>query len=133
MAIRRLSHPIGAVLSQRQASAARMQATPDTYGVCIELLQLLTTMPTGNASSYTILFVLCLAFACLRFSDLDRSVDVQLGRDALHATTWRSKGKMCPTPWAALRKTWTGVDWGAQFFNLIQDILPEREGWHDCS
>ena len=47
-----------------------MQAIPYTYDVCIELLQLLTTMPMGSASPYTILFVLCLAFACLRFSDL---------------------------------------------------------------
>ena len=87
-------------------------------------MQLLAKLDERCAAAYTVLFLLCLAYACLRFSDLDRSVSVTLGRDAIHATSWRSKGKPMPTPWAALRKTWTDVDWGKQFYDLIQGILP---------
>ncbi len=72
----------------------------------------------------TILSLLCLAFACLHSSGLDLSIGIALGRDAIHATTWRSKGKPCPTLWAALRLTWIGFDWGKQFYDLIQQVLP---------
>lgn len=113
-----------AALTAREASAARLQACPYTYPVCLDLMQLLAKLDGRCAAAYTVLFLLCLAYACLRFSDLDRSVSVTLGRDAIHATSWRSKGKPMPTPWAALRKTWTDVDWGKQFYDLIQGILP---------
>ena len=114
-----------AACSARQASVLRTQATPYTYEVCLDLLHALEMVEDASAPAFAILFFLCLAFACLRFSDLDRSVNLQLGRDALHGTTWRSKGKAQPTPWAALRRTWDDYDWGGKFFKLLQESLPQ--------
>ena len=115
-----------AKMTSRDASLARLQATPYTYQTVADLLGLLGARDdVADSTAYAILFLLCLAFACLRFSDLDRSAGVSLGRDALHATCWRSKGKPAPVPWAALRVTWTGVDWGKQFFDLIHKVLPQ--------
>ncbi|CAK0803834.1 unnamed protein product, partial [Prorocentrum cordatum] len=115
-----------AKMSSRDASAARLQATPYTYQTAVDLLALLSAREDDQgATAYTILFLLCLAFACLRFSDLGRSTGVGLGRDALHAVCWRSKGKPAPVPWAALRVTWTGVDYGRRFFSHVNGILPQ--------
>ena len=113
-----------AACSARQASALRAQATPYTYEICLDLLHVLHAVDERTAPAFAILFILRLAFACLRFSDLDRSVNIQLGRGAVHGTTWRSKGKNHPTPWAALRRTWDDHDWGQHFFLLLRDVLP---------
>jgi hypothetical protein len=118
-----------AKMSAAAASAARLQAEPYTHQVVLDLLTLLGDGPSASdtkqqATTFTILFLLCLAFACLRFSDLDRSTGLSLGRDAIHAVCWRSKGKPAPIPWAALRRTWAEADWGGLFFSLVQDLLP---------
>ena len=110
--------------SAREASAARVQAAPYTYQVCLDLLCLLATVADDGAVAFTLMFMLCPAFGCLGFSDLDRSINVVPGKDSLHGTSWRSKGKDRPTPWAALRKTWDGVDWGGHFFQLVTATLP---------
>ncbi|CAK0841615.1 unnamed protein product, partial [Prorocentrum cordatum] len=121
-------------VSYRDASAARLQATPCTYQAVVGLLALLSAREDDQgATAYAILFLLWLAFACLRFSDLGRGAGVSLGRDALRAVCWRSKGKPAPVPWAALRVTWTGVDSGKVFFSHANGVLPQSadsaRGW----
>eukprot|EP00959_Pyramimonas_sp_CCMP1952_P090290 1890014-Pyramimonas_sp.AAC.1 len=64
-------------------------------------------------------FILLLAFACLRWSDLQRSAACTLSADAIYAETWRSKKKVGKTPWAAPRRDWQGRDWGGPLWATI--------------
>ncbi|CAK0827318.1 unnamed protein product, partial [Prorocentrum cordatum] len=101
-------------------------ATPYTYQTAVDLLSLLSARVDDlGATAYSILFLLRLAFARLRFSDLGRSVGSSLGRDELRAVRWRSKGKRTPAPWAALRVSCAGFDGGERFLSLASGINPQ--------
>ena len=114
--------------SKATARRLRTQAVPYTVEVVSDLLRVLFSIDVGSspAMAYAICFLLTLAFGCLRFSDLDRSHKVTLGKDALHSVTWRSKSHVGESPWAALRRTWKQEDWGKIFYNLAQSYLPEK-------
>ncbi len=58
-------------------------------------------------------FLLTLAMDTSRYSDLQRTHGrLSISRDAIYGTSQVSKRQPKPTPWAALRRSWTGIDWG---------------------
>ena len=99
---------------RREARAAREQATPYTKHVVDELLRFYEQ--AEGAEKFTTGFALLLAMAVLRFSDLDRTMDLSLNPDCLYGHTWRSKSKPEGMPWAMPRLTWTGFDIGGAHY-----------------
>ena len=121
-----------ATRSSKQAARHRQQAQPYTYEIVTVLLTVMMTA-TG-AMGFAIGFLLILALGCLRYSDLNRTKGMTLGRDSLYGTTWRSKKAPRPVPWAAIRYDWEGKDWGQRAWSLITELLPAEtkeypRGW----
>ena len=63
-------------------------------------------------------FLLCLTHGVLRWSDLQRSVQLTLGRDLLMGKAVMKK-KDVLTPWVAARRGFSGLDWAKSFMDLL--------------
>ena len=110
-------------LSSRQAAAERKQAAPYEQGTIDDLLQ---TFQQGGPLEEQFIsgFLLMLALAVLRFSDLHRVSCIALGRDSLYGTSWKSKKKAGSMPWAMLRLTHHGQDLGRDIMAVFKAVLP---------
>ena len=81
--------------------------------------------------------ILCLLHGVLRWSDFQRSTDMQLGVDLLYARSVMKKRNQL-VPWVASRFGFTGLDWGAKWLTVLQAhdmpgidfVLLAPEGWH---
>ena len=115
-----LADPV--VAAQKQQSAvkteeAREQAPAMTQVMLEGLIHLLHGANSCGNSGVCIYvgFVITLALACLRWSDLQKSMGIKLSKDSLYGESWKSKRKICRMPWAAPRRDWHGWDWACVF------------------
>ena len=115
--------------SIKDAARQRKQAVPYNHETVTALLQAFG-QARGPAHAYAVGFLILLATAVLRFSDLHRTGQVALNDDAIYGTSWKSKNKPGAMPWAAFRALHTGADIGVQFCGLICGNIPgdRREG-----
>ena len=107
---------------RREARAAREQATPYSHEVVNKLLALFSR--EQGVVKYATGFLLTMAMAVLRYSDMDRTKGLSINKDSLYAYTWRSKIKREGMPWAMPRYAWNGQDVGGEFYALAQELLP---------
>ena len=111
--------------SSLQAEAACEQAPPLTREIMDHMLDgffMAVDAKDVNGIIY-IGFVIVLAFACLRWSDLQRSCNINFSRDSFFGESWKSKKKVARMPWAAPRRDWKGRDWASPFYAYLQTLL----------
>ena len=110
-------------LSTREAAARRKQAPPYDQRV-IDSLEDVFKEAATRAEKFIAGFLLVLAMGVLRFSDLNRSSRLTLGRDSLHGICWKSKKKIGEMPWAMLRRTHRSPDLGGEVLLIFKAVLP---------
>ena len=121
-------------LSAREAAAKRKQAAPYDQRTTDDVEDFFKQADTCS-EKYIAGFLLVLALGVLRFSDLNRSSRVTLGRDSLHGLCWKCKKKIREMPWAMLRHTARGSDLGAEIIAVYKQVLPltaiggQAESW----
>ena len=121
-------------LSAREAAAKRKQAAPYDQRTTDDVEDFFKQADTCS-EKYIAGFLLVLALGVLRFSDLNRSSRVTLGRDSLHGLCWKCKKKIREMPWAMLRHTARGSDLGAEIIAIYKQVLPltaiggQAESW----
>jgi len=108
-----------------QAEAAREQAPPLTKEIIENILDAFFDAVNARDAALVVYtgFIIVLALACLRWSDLQRSCNIDLSKDSLFGECWKSKKKLSRMPWAAPRRDWRGRDWAGPFYSFLGSVV----------
>ena len=108
-----------------RAEAAREQARPLTQEIMDRLLDaFFDAVEAKDVNSIIYIgFIIVLALACLRWSDVQRSCNVCLSKDSLFGECWKSKKKIARMPCAAPRRDWKGRDWASHHYSNLNAVM----------
>lgn len=124
-----LDHPVVlAVCKLAKRSAADKAAASSSSRVlpCLAVEQLQHLEYYGCSSNgplalrWAALLACLLAHACLRFSDAQRSENIQLGKSSLFGFCWRSKRQRTGFPFAALRAGYSANPWADTLYQFLE-------------